>query len=186
MPTLLERRGDFSQSVDAFGAAGADRRSGDRAAVSRQRHPAVADQPAGRGASSATTRQPNCSTPGGPLQLPDAGPRGDASGRAAGAAHADAATAGISCPATVAYQRTTTDTANVFGFVDSSARLGVDVADQLVAPLLAVPVDCGCAISSRAWPTDVTPYFAEPRRTCPATPASPATTRIRSTGVRRA
>ena len=56
MPTALERGGDFSQTRDAFGRPVADRRSGDRPAVSRQRDPARRASARRRRRCSATTR----------------------------------------------------------------------------------------------------------------------------------
>ncbi len=124
MPTALERSGDFSQIARCARAARLADRSGDRTAVPRQRHPAGADQPAGRARCSTTIR---CRT----------SPAASASTirrRCSSDRHQDAAQVRYSQGGfgrnqffgNLALQRTTTDAGNVFGFTDSTRASGID------------------------------------------------------------
>ena len=179
VPTELERPAISRKSVNA----GASRfRSTIRGPASRS--PATgsrrADQPAGGGAARRTTR---CPTPmaGFNYQTP-----------IVTASRSDSASTRLGLldqqPQSAAghdrLQRTSGDIATLFGFEDTSEGLGHRRAGELVAPDLAVH-EPATPLSVHAAEEHVAAVL---RRTAPTyrrKPASSATTRIRSTGVRR-
>jgi hypothetical protein len=162
MPTAAERRGDFSQSVNAFGqpvrlvdpATGApfggnvipqSRISPQAAALLRLYPSTNVDGPS----TSLRASGANYETP------------------VLAATRQDALqlrfmqTLDLKNQLTgnVSIQRTRTETGNVFGFVDTGA---VSASTSRSPSTIASRsfCRCGCAISTRGWRTDVTPYFA--------------------------
>ena len=141
-------RGDFSQTRDAFGRPVqiVDPLTGLPFAgnvIPRDPH-----QPAGGGAArllpAAERRRRR------PLQLSDADPRWRRSrtaSRRGSRSQSQRPEPAVRDASPISERRPTS--ANVFGFVDATAVSGLDAADQLVAPLLAVLLAARRAISSR-------------------------------------
>ena len=173
MPTLEERARRF------FGAPEI-RRSADRAPVSGQRHSGVAHQPAGGGAAR-TLSGAECRRGGG-YNYRDDDRVADQPGQFSIARESRHRQQRLAARDGDAISATARMPANVFGFVDSASTSNLDTAvtwshrfSQFLTLRIGIS-SCG----RRAIRRRTSPIVS----TCRATPASPATTRSRSTGVR--
>ena len=139
-------------------AARPARRSVNRPAVRRQRHSRRSHQPAGRGAARATTRSRTSTRPAATTFRRRSSPP----------SRQDSIQTRITQPGfgrnqlsgTFGYQRTTTDTTNVFGFADSTVASRASTPASTGRAASRSSSRSACATSSPASRREVTPYFA--------------------------